>query len=305
MPTPTRPSRSDLVGVLNVNKQPGWTSHDVVARVRRLSGQRRVGHAGTLDPPAEGVLPVLLGPATRLADLAQAGRKRYTAEVRLGTATTTDDAAGDPIATRPVPRLDRASVERALHDFRGEIRQRPPRYSAIKADGRRAYAIARRGGEPDLQPRPVTVHALELLWLEGDRLALEVECARGTYIRALARDLAVALGTVGHVTRLVRTRVGPLGLESALTLERLAELGIERALLPPDVLLGDAPTYPADADALRALLNGRPVAVAGLAAEHVRIQDEAGRLRLVGSADGRLLRPRITLVRESVYARVQ
>jgi tRNA pseudouridine55 synthase len=289
----------DLVGLLNVNKQPGWTSHDVVARVRRLSAQRRVGHAGTLDPMAEGVLPVLLGAATRLADLAQAGRKRYTAEVQLGGATTTDDAEGAPITTLPVPHLDRTTVEAALRGFTGQIQQRPPAYSAIKSNGQRAYAIARRGGDPDLPPRLVTVYALDLLRLERDRLAIDVECARGTYIRALARDLAVALGTVGHVTRLIRTQVGPLTLESALTLDQLADTGIEHALQSPDVLLGDVPAYLADGPTLHALLNGQPVPVPGLASEHVRILDEYRRLRIVGTADGHLLRPRITLVRES------
>jgi tRNA pseudouridine55 synthase len=288
----------DLVGLLNINKPPGWTSHDVVAKVRRLSGQRRVGHAGTLDPAAEGVLPVLLGPATRLADLAQAGPKEYLAEVRLGVATDTDDADGRPVATAPVPTLDPATLDRVRRQFVGEMAQVPPRYSAVKVQGQRAYAVARRGGEPTLQPRLVTLYDLDVELLAPDRLRMRVECGSGFYVRALARDLALALGTVGHLTSLVRTRVGPLRLEDAHTLEQLACVGVEAALQSPDVLLASAPEMIADRPTLLALLNGRPVPADGLVAEQVRVLDSCRRLRLVGSADGRHLRPRITLLRE-------
>jgi tRNA pseudouridine55 synthase len=292
------PSPPDLIGVLNVNKAAGWTAHDVVARVRRLSGQRRVGHAGTLDPLAEGVLPVLLGPATRLAELAQAGRKRYTADIQFGCATATDDAEGEVLNESPVPPLDRAAVEAALLGFEGEIDQVPPRYSAIKVDGRRAYAVARRGGELVLRPRRIVIYRLTLIDLEPVRLVLDVECGRGTYVRALARDLAVALGTLGHLRHLVRTQVGHLRLADARTLDEIASLGVASALLPPDVLLADIPAFDADPPTLSALLHGRPVPAAGMCSPHVRVRDAGGRLRLLGSADGTLLRPRISLVRD-------
>lgn len=292
------PGPSDLIGVLNVNKASGWTAHDVVARVRRLSGQRRVGHAGTLDPLAEGVLPVLLGPATRLTELAQAGRKRYLADIQLGSATTTDDAEGEVLHRSPVPLLDRALVESALRHFEGEIDQMPPRFSAIKVGGRRAYAVARAGGELVLSPRRIVVYRLSLIGLEPERLVLDVECGRGSYVRSLARDLAVALGTRGHLRHLVRTQVGDLRLADARTLDEIADVGVTQALLPPDVLLAGTPAYEADSSTLTALLHGRPVPVPGMCGPHVQVRDAGGRLRLVGSADGVLLRPRISLVRD-------
>jgi tRNA pseudouridine55 synthase len=275
-------------GILNVHKEPGWTSHDVVARVRKLAGQKRVGHAGTLDPLAEGVLPVLVGRATRLADTIQAGEKRYQAWVKLGVATTTDDAEGEITARQPVPALSSSSVQPILGQFTGTITQVPPAYSAIKLNGQRAYAMARRGESPALAPRQVTISELRLLDATEDCLVLDVACSKGTYIRALARDIAKALGTVGHLTRLVRTQVGPFRLEDALRLPLLN-------LLPPEAALPDVPVYHADPPATARLLNGQAIASDGLRADLVRIHDTSGRLVCVGSADGERLRPRIML----------
>jgi tRNA pseudouridine55 synthase len=272
--------------ILNVHKEPGWTSHDVVAKVRKLVGQKRVGHAGTLDPLAEGVLPVLVGRATRLADTIQAGEKRYQAWVKLGVATTTDDAEGEITARQPVPPL--THLESILDQFTGTIAQVPPAYSAIKVNGQRAYAMARRGDSPELAPRQVTISSLRLLHATEDCLELEVACSKGTYVRALARDVAQALGTVGHLTRLVRTQVGPFRLEDAVRLPLLE-------LLPPEAALPDAPVYQADALAAARLLNGQPVSSDGLLADLVRVHDTSGRLLCVASADGELLRPRIVL----------
>jgi tRNA pseudouridine55 synthase len=284
-----------FTGILNVNKPKGWTSHDVVARVRRLAGQKRVGHAGTLDPMAEGVLPVLLGRATRLADFIQHGRKTYLATVQLGAATDTDDAEGTVVSTSSVPQLGQAVLDEALTRFRGEILQIPPRYSALKVAGRRAYAVARVGGEVDLAARPVTIYDLRLLGWSETELRLEITCARGTYIRALARDLAIALGTVGHLTALVRACVGPFDLHAALTPDELATRGIDTALLPPSQALPDSPTYAANADETARLANGQAVPVAGLRAEAVWVYDPTGLLVCLASADGTLLRPRLAL----------
>lgn len=292
----------ELTGLLNVHKPKGWTSHDVVARARRLSGQRRVGHAGTLDPLAEGVLPVLLGRATRLADLVGNQPKRYVAEVRLGTATDTDDAEGAEVARAPVPPLDREAVEAVLARFRGTIQQVPPAYSAVKVAGRRAYAVARGGGQVALAPRTVTVYELRLAGLEGDLLRLEVVCSRGTYVRSLARDLAQALGTRGHLTALVRTQVGPFRLEEAVTLEQVAERGVSACLLPPERVLPRMPAYHADDRALGDLAHGRRVPAQGLQAEMVRVYDAQGRLVAVGTADGTWLRPRIWLEAPETFA---
>lgn len=291
-----RPSEhTALVGILNVHKAPGWTSHDVVARVRRLAGQKRVGHAGTLDPLAEGVLPVLLGRATRLADAIQAGEKRYAAEVRLGQATSTDDAEGEIVSTRPVPRLDEATIEAALAQFRGTISQTPPAYSAVKVHGQRAYALARRGQAPALEPRQVSITGLRLLDHAFDTLSLDVACSRGTYIRSLARDLAVALGTVGHLTRLVRTQVGPFHLADALTLDQIAERGVNAVVLPPQAALPDTPVHSASPVEAQRLAHGQPVQVALATAERVRVHDQTGRLLCVGSAEDGCLRSRIWL----------
>jgi tRNA pseudouridine55 synthase len=266
-----------------------------VAKVRRLAGQRRVGHAGTLDPLAEGVLPILLGRATRLTELIQAGPKRYTAEVCLGIATSTDDAEGEVITRQPVPEYTQAQLEDVLEKFRGEIQQVPPMYSAIRVGGQRAYAVARRGGTFELHPRSVTIYDLHAESLAPETLRLDVTCSRGTYIRALARDIAASLGTVGHLTRLVRTQVGPFTLQTAVELDAIAERGVQAVVLPPDAAVLDLPAYHAtDAEVAR-LLNGQAIAAPGLQAEAVRVYDRHGTLRWIGSAADDRLRPRISL----------
>jgi tRNA pseudouridine55 synthase len=273
-------------GILNINKPAGWTSHDVVARVRRLAGERRVGHAGTLDPLAEGVLVVLLGRATRLADLVQATHKTYVARLALGTATSTDDAEGVVIAEAALPAV--VDLESVLGQFRGEIRQVPPAYSAVKVAGQRAYAVARRGGAVILDARPVTIYDLKVV----GPLTLEVTCSKGTYIRSLARDIATALGTVGHLAHLVRTRVGPFALADAAPLDTL---DVAQSLLPPDAALPDAPAWHlAEADASR-FLNGQSVPAAGLHGRAVRVYDPSERLVCVGRADGSQLSPWLML----------
>ena len=266
-----------------------------MAKVRRLAGHKRVGHAGTLDPLADGVLPVLLGRATRLADFIQAGQKTYRAVITLGSATTTDDAEGDVVASAPVPALAAASVEAALERFRGDILQVPPRYSALKVGGKRAYAVARAGGSVDLAPRPVTIYNLALVDLASPRLVLDVTCSKGTYVRALARDLAEALGTVGHLAALTRTRVGPFRLDDALGLEAIAVSGVASALLPASRALPDAPDFAADAIQAGRLANGQPVPAPGLRAESVWVYDPQGQLVCLATADADMLSPRLLL----------
>lgn len=267
----------------------------MVARIRRLAAQQRVGHAGTLDPLAEGVLPVLLGRATRLAEFVQAGRKTYIARVRLGEATETDDAEGAIVSVAAVPVLSESGVIEILADFQGEILQTPPRYSALKVHGRRAYAVARAGAELDLAPRPVTIHDLRLLALQGDQLSLSVTCSKGTYIRSLARDIASRLGTVGYLSALVRTRVGPFRIEDSLSLDDIAERGVADCLLPPQRALPDAPSLTADADQARRLANGQAIDLAGLRGDAVWVYDPDGRLICLGRADGSSLRCRLAL----------
>jgi tRNA pseudouridine55 synthase len=251
-----------------------------------------VGHAGTLDPLATGVLPVLLGRATRLMDLVQSGTKTYIAEITLGTATETDDAEGAPVCNADVPPLDRARIEAVLSRFVGEIDQTPPKYSALKVGGQRAYALARGGATLELAPRPITIQSLNLLDFAVACLRIEVSCSKGTYIRALARDIALALGTVGHMSSLIRTRVGPFTIEDSID---LAHLVVREALLPANRAMPDARIFNATDDEARRLLNGQPVDGGGLQADHVWVYDPEGRLIGLGSADGILLRPRLAL----------
>jgi tRNA pseudouridine55 synthase len=223
---------AQLSGLVIVDKPGGMTSHDVVARVRRLAGTRKVGHAGTLDPMATGVLVIGVEKATRLLGYLTLTQKEYAATIRLGQSTTTDDAEGELITTPPAPGvraadLTPAQLAAAVANLTGEIQQVPPQVSAIKVGGQRAYKLTRAGAAPELKPRPVTVFQFSVMALrrEGDLLDLDatVRCSSGTYIRALARDLGAALGTGGHLTSLRRTRVGGYGLEQARTLDQLAE----------------------------------------------------------------------------------
>jgi tRNA pseudouridine55 synthase len=213
-------------GLVVVDKRAGMTSHDVVARVRRLAGTRKVGHAGTLDPMATGVLVLGLNRATRLLGHLTLTDKRYAATIRLGVSTTTDDAEGEVIATAPTGALTDEAVRQALEAFVGEIDQVPSAVSAIKIAGKRAYARVRDGEVVELPARRVTVHSLEVVSTSlGDaaEVDIEVHCSSGTYIRAIARDLGEALDVGGHLTALRRTAVGPFGIDSARTLDDLAE----------------------------------------------------------------------------------
>ena len=210
-------------GLVVVDKPGGLTSHAVVARVRRLAGTRKVGHAGTLDPMATGVLVLGVNRATRLLGHLVLTEKRYDATVRLGVTTTTDDAEGEVVTEVATGHLDEATVREAFAAFAGEIEQVPSAVSAIKVDGKRAYQRVRDGEDVELPARRVTVHDLTVHAVRGDEVDLSVRCSSGTYIRAIARDAGAALGVGGHLTALRRTAVGPFGLDEARTLEQLEE----------------------------------------------------------------------------------
>jgi tRNA pseudouridine55 synthase len=230
-------------GVLVVDKPVGPTSHDVVARVRRVSACRRVGHTGTLDPLASGVLPLVLGRATRLARFLSGSDKTYEATVRLGFATDTYDAEGQPVETgprAPVPGL--ASIESAARAFLGEFDQTPPVYSAKKVGGVAAHRLARRERAVVLAPAHVRLHAIEVLGCEADLVRLRLSCSAGFYVRSLAHDLGVALGCGGHLVQLRRTRAGDFALDAAVPLDHLADArAVEAALTPLDRLLPGLP----------------------------------------------------------------
>ncbi|WP_028645817.1 tRNA pseudouridine(55) synthase TruB [Nocardioides sp. URHA0020] len=216
-------------GLVVVDKSGGMTSHDVVSRVRRLAGTRKVGHAGTLDPMATGVLVLGVNRATRLLGHLMLTEKGYDATIRLGVATTTDDAEGEVTATVSTDGLEEAVVRAAAAEFVGELQQVPTAVSAIKVDGKRAYQRVRDGEEVALKARPVTVHELTVHEVRGPEVDISVRCSSGTYIRAIARDLGARLGVGGHLTALRRTAVGPYALTDARTLE---QLGDEFSLMP-------------------------------------------------------------------------
>jgi tRNA pseudouridine55 synthase len=210
-------------GFLNLNKPFGWTSHDCVARVRKLLRLKRVGHAGTLDPAATGVLPIAFGKATRLLQYLP-GNKAYKATIRLGVRTTTDDLQGEIITSEPCAALNFADVKAALPQFEGKIEQIPPSYSAIQVDGKRLYDLARRGEQVEVPVRTVEVFQIEILdWREGDfpELDIAIACGSGTYIRAIARDLGAALETGGTLAALTRTESSGFHLADSLTLSDL------------------------------------------------------------------------------------
>jgi tRNA pseudouridine55 synthase len=281
-------------GFLNIDKPAGLTSHDVVARVRRLVQQRRVGHAGTLDPAATGVLVVALGGATRLIEYVQdATTKRYHAVVRLGVTTATDDAEGAVLATAPVPPLDRAAIEGVLAQFRGAIMQVPPMYAALHHEGRRLHELARAGLVVERAARQVAIERLELREWSAPDLTLDVVCGKGTYIRALARDLGQALGCGAHLDALRRTAVGTFLIEDASPLGELEAdpaIAISRLVLP-ERAVADWPAIDLSEAEVRRIRNGQPIERTGLDGEHARAHSSEGKLLALLTRAGDHWRP--------------
>jgi tRNA pseudouridine55 synthase len=274
-----------------VDKPAGPTSHDVVQRVRRALGTRAVGHTGTLDPFATGLLVVLVGRATRLARFVEAQPKTYLGTARLGLATDTDDRTGTPLG----PPVDVAGIAEdrvvaALAALQGEQQQRPPRYSARHVDGERSYRLARRGIAAELPATPVTVHRIELVSYAPPELAFRVTVSAGTYVRALARDLGARLGVGAHLTALRREAVGALRIEDAVPLERVDA----SALRPPGAALGHLPTRELDEPGRLAVSHGRALPVEPGASGDVALL-HAGRLVAVARADDGWLRPSVVL----------
>ncbi len=249
-------------GIIIVDKPQDWTSMDVCAKLRRLFGERRVGHAGTLDPMATGVLPVFVGRATRAVEFAEKGRKEYLATLRLGVVTDTQDVTGTVLETRPVS-VGRGELEQLLPRFTGEQMQVPPMYSALKRNGQKLCDLARAGKTVERQPRPITIYALEMGEQVGAHdFTLRIECSKGTYVRTLCHDIGQALGCGGVMASLRRTRAAGFGLEQAVTLEQIAdaaEQGMAAALLlPVDAYFDRYPALAVSGEAERRCRNGNP-----------------------------------------------
>lgn len=311
-------------GIVIIDKTVGWTSHDVVARVRRILGERRVGHTGTLDPFATGVLVVLVGRATRLAQFLAGADKEYEAVIRFGYATETGDVTGTPRAASLVGdskcgRWSEVKIEAALQSLRGEIEQVPPMYSAKKVKGKKLYDLARQGVEIERQPMRVMVHEFQAVKrsdgtllqhnMDGTcELSVRVNCSAGTYIRALAESVGEYLGTGAHLTSLRRTRAGPFRLAEAITLDQLSEAAEEgttaKFLISPDAALSGMPFVHLTDSEERRVRQGAPVHVSAPLdwndGEYVRMRDQAGRLVAVGvyAARSEQLRPRVLLLGE-------
>lgn len=291
-PEPTAPSRSraepgarrDVHGVLLLDKPSGITSNKALQQVKRLLRATKAGHTGSLDPLATGMLPICFGEATKLTGLMLAADKTYRVSAALGRATDTGDSTGAVVAEAAVPTLSEALVRPALERLTGSIEQVPPMYSALKHDGQRLYALARRGIEVERAARTVTIHELTLLRHEPCLLELRVRCSKGTYVRTLVEDLARALGTVGHVTALRRLAVAPFGEGPMTTLAALEQaIEADALLLPVDSVIADWPRLSLDAELVERLVHGQAVrAEDGWPRGPVRLHTAMGRLFGIG-----------------------
>ncbi|MEN9227880.1 MAG: tRNA pseudouridine(55) synthase TruB [Gloeomargarita sp. HHBFW_bins_205] len=288
-------------GFLNLYKPAGWTSHDCVAKVRRLLGERRVGHGGTLDPLAMGVLPIAIGRATRLVNFLPP-EKRYRARIRFGVQTTTDDLAGEIITQRPVPDLTLAMVQGVLPEFVGVITQKPPAFSAVHIQGQRAYDLARQGQAVEMPDRRVEIYDLTVRdWQPGEfpELTLEVHCGRGTYVRSLARDIGQRLGLPATLSALERTASGGMELQESLTLEQWYTHLQTRTWQPdpPDRYLQHLPTLTLTGRQARLWCHGQAQDGPVQASPWWRVYDEQGRFLGIGQRVGPgMLKPQVVLV---------
>ena len=278
-------------GILLIDKQPDWTSNDVVAKLKGILHQRRIGHSGTLDPMATGLLVVFVGRATRAVEFAEGHDKRYLAGLRLGITTDTQDITGTVLEEKNVS-VSMEELNQALALFRGEIQQVPPMYSAIKHQGRRLYDIARKGGEVERKPRTITIHDLRLIGQQNGDWLLDVSCSKGTYVRTLCHDLGQTLGCGGCMSSLRRVQAGQFSVDQAVTLEQvqiMADEGrAEELLLPVDSLFDQYPACVVDAAQEKKIRCGNQVE-SGLAVGMYRVYNQGGDFLMLGRAeDGKM-----------------
>jgi tRNA pseudouridine55 synthase len=254
-------NRHPLHGWLIINKPQGPSSAQVVGKVKHLLKPLKIGHGGTLDPLATGVLPLALGEATKTVGFMLDGDKSYQFTLKFGSTTTTDDSAGETTATT-ASRPTEAALKAILPQFTGPIRQMPPAVSALKVGGERAYNLVRKGEVPQLAARPVTIHALKLLSYDGQEAKLEADVSKGTYIRSLARDIAAALGSLGHVSALHRTKHGPFSIADAVTLDNLAQMTEKPPILPVKAALDGLPAHTLTPEQAQRLRHGQVLSTA-------------------------------------------
>lgn len=276
-------------GIIVIDKPTDWTSHDVVARLRRLLGERRIGHGGTLDPMATGVLPVFVGRATRAVEFIMDGTKEYIAGLRLGVSTDTQDCTGSILEEKPVL-VDQSTLEQTLSDFRGDLQQIPPMYSAIKQNGKKLYELARSGKEVERPPRSITIDTLELLGQcsESDYL-LRVVCSKGTYIRTLCHDIGQALGCGGVLYSLRRTRSSCFTIDQAVSLDVVAEQAEKNRasglLLPVDQCFLEYPPLQVPPALAKKCRNGAFIPFDGVPGTYRAYDAETGEFLLLGSLE--------------------
>ena len=275
-------------GILVIDKSAGWTSQDVAAKLRGVFHERRVGHGGTLDPMATGVLPIFIGRATRAAEFLESAEKEYVAGLRLGAVTDTQDTSGNILETHPVA-VTREEVQAALRQFLGPIEQIPPMYSAIKINGQKLYELARRGQEVERKPRSITIHELELLEGADADYLLRVRCSKGTYVRTLCHDLGRALGCGGCMSSLRRTRAGSFTLSQAVTMQQVLNFAAEQApqalLMPVDAVFSMHPPLIVTMGQAAKLKNGAQIKDWQFRPGTYRVYAEDGEFLLLGRVE--------------------
>ena len=276
-------------GILNVLKPPGMTSHDVIGYLRRVLQTKKIGHTGTLDPDAAGVLPVFIGSATRLLEDSGEETKSYRVELRFGIKTDTADDSGNAIETSTVYRPSSKELETVLSKFTGSLMQIPPMYSAVRHDGKKLYQLARAGLTIEREPRPIAIYKLDIVYQEDDYLVLDVECSKGTFIRTLCEDIAAALGMCGTVSFLLRTRSGKFTVSEAKTLEEIAESPIEH-ILPVEFAVEHFPELKlTDKQALR-ISQGVVTSISGVTEGKYRLKTLAGSFIGIGTANNGMVK---------------
>ena len=272
---------TSINGIIVINKEKGFTSHDVVAKMRRILGTRKIGHTGTLDPEATGVLPVCIGKATKVCDMILNSDKEYIAELKFGITTDTQDIFGNVLSEKRVS-LGKDEIESAVMSFVGEIEQIPPMYSAVKVGGKKLYEYARKGVEIERAARKVTIKKIDILKIGSDTAQIKVLCTKGTYIRTLCGDIGEKLSCGACMTSLVRTKSAGFDIENAITLAQLENDGYEKHLIKTDFVFNSLPSFVADWETKKRLMNGAKTTVSKNVGRY-RVYDENGIFICVGN----------------------